>query len=83
MARRFCTGTPTVANPSPFDPILKRLTELLGESGVQRLLPDFDALLAQFELVPRSTFEAHLRTLQELQLRVAELENQVSELEQG
>ncbi len=72
-----------MAPPNPLEPLLDRLRDLLGEPGLAQLLPDIDRLLAQFELVPRATFDNHLRTLEELQARVAELETQLVRLETG
>ena len=70
-----------MAAPNPFEPLIERLRDVAGEAGLQQLLPDLDKLLSQFELVPRSTFDNHLRTLTELKERVAELEAQIAALE--
>ena len=70
-----------MATQTPFDALLERVRDIAGESGLQQLLPDVDRLFAQFELVPRATFENHLRSLTELQARIDTLEAQVATLE--
>ena len=72
---------------SPLDGLLARLEDALGglsaEPLRQRLEPVVEGFLAQFQLVGRRDYEAHLKTLERLEQRVAELEARIAELERN
>jgi len=73
-------------NPSmQIDALLERLREALGDlpggALTDRLQPVLEGFLAQFQLVPRREYDAHIATIARFERTVADLEARVAELE--
>ncbi len=69
----------------PLEELLSNLRQTLGaltpEPLLERMRPVLEGFFAQFELVPKRDFEAHLTQLRRLETTVAELEARLAELE--
>lgn len=78
-------GPMTDTTTSPLDSLLSRLREALGELAPEPLLnrmkPVLEGFLAQFQLVPKREYDAHMAALTRLEATVTDLERRIAELE--
>jgi BMFP domain-containing protein YqiC len=78
-------GPMTDTTTRPLDSLLSRLREALGELAPEPLLnrmkPVLEGFLAQFQLVPKREYDAHMAALKRLEATVTDLERRIAELE--
>ncbi len=74
----------TMNAEQPLDSLFERLRETLGDLAPEPLLsgmkPVVEGFLAQFQLVPKREYDAHMTTLRRLEETVAQLEARIDSL---
>ena len=70
----------------PLEDLINRLRSALGDAPAslfEGLRPVLDGFFQQFQLVPRSEYDAQLASLKKLEDKVGHLEARIAELERG